>query len=206
MKATASCAESARPRSRCRPRCCRRGPRSRASVGKPIAVGIRPEALDEPGRRDGGDGGRLRGRVQAVEALGPEQLVHVEVDAKPVLAEDVLEGLVDEEAGRGPRGDQDRHRRHARARPSSPGSMRRRASGPTSRSSLRSTSATSTSSISAAARRSVPEPATADPTACGSRFSTGRPSSSATSAATSTACPQRPASSPRIRAFCRARC
>ena len=64
-------------------------------VGKPIAVGIRPEALDEPGRRDGGDGGRLRGRVQAVEALGPEQLVHVEVDAKPVLVEDVLEGLVD---------------------------------------------------------------------------------------------------------------
>ncbi len=69
-------------------------------VGRPIAVGIRPEALDEPGRRDGGDGGRLRGRVQAVEALGPEQLVHVEIDAEPVLVEDVLEGLVDmEEAG-----------------------------------------------------------------------------------------------------------
>ena len=64
-------------------------------MGKPIAVGIRPEALDEPGGRDGGDGGRLRGRVQAVEALGPEQLVHVEIDAKPVLVEDVLEGLVD---------------------------------------------------------------------------------------------------------------
>jgi multiple sugar transport system ATP-binding protein len=64
-------------------------------VGRPIAVGIRPEALDEPGRRDVGDGGRLRGRVQAVEALGSEQLVHVEIDAKPVLAEDVLEGLVD---------------------------------------------------------------------------------------------------------------
>jgi multiple sugar transport system ATP-binding protein len=69
-------------------------------VGKPIAVGIRPEALDEPGRRDGGDGGRLGGRVKAVEALGPEQLVHVEVDAEPVLVEDVLEGLVEpEEAG-----------------------------------------------------------------------------------------------------------
>jgi multiple sugar transport system ATP-binding protein len=67
-------------------------------VGKPIAVGIRPEALDEPGRRDGADGGRLRGKVQAVEALGPEQLVHVELDAKPVLVEDVLEGLVDAEA------------------------------------------------------------------------------------------------------------
>src|SRR5436305_1621042 len=67
-------------------------------LGRPIAVGIRPEALDEPGRRAGGDGGRLRGRVQAVEALGPEQLVHVEIDAKPVLVEDVLEGLVDAEA------------------------------------------------------------------------------------------------------------
>ena len=65
-------------------------------VGKPIAVGIRPEALDEPGRRDGGDGGRLRGRVQAIEALGSELLVHVEVEAKPVLVEDVLEGLVDQ--------------------------------------------------------------------------------------------------------------
>jgi multiple sugar transport system ATP-binding protein len=66
-------------------------------VGKPIAVGIRPEALDVPGRHDGGDGGRLRGRVQAVEALGPEQLVHVEIDAKPVLVEDVVEGIVDTE-------------------------------------------------------------------------------------------------------------
>jgi multiple sugar transport system ATP-binding protein len=66
-------------------------------AGKPIAVGIRPEAIDEPGRRDGGDGGRLRGRVQAIEALGSELLVHVEIEAKPVLVEDVLEGLVDAE-------------------------------------------------------------------------------------------------------------
>jgi multiple sugar transport system ATP-binding protein len=64
-------------------------------LGRPVAVGIRPEALDEPGRRDGGDGGRLRGRVHAVEALGPEQLAHVEIEARPVLVEDVLEGLVD---------------------------------------------------------------------------------------------------------------
>jgi multiple sugar transport system ATP-binding protein len=66
-------------------------------VGRPIAVGIRPEALDEPGRSNGGEGGRLHGRVQAVEALGSELLVHFELDAKPVLVEDVLEGLVDEE-------------------------------------------------------------------------------------------------------------
>jgi multiple sugar transport system ATP-binding protein len=64
-------------------------------AGRPIAVGIRPEAL-EPGRRDG-DGGSLRGVVRAIEALGPEQLAHVEVEAKPVLVEDVLEGLVDME-------------------------------------------------------------------------------------------------------------
>jgi ABC-type sugar transport system ATPase subunit len=64
-------------------------------VGRPIAVGIRPEALDEPGRRDGGGGARLQGRVEAVEALGAEQFVHVEIDAKPVLVDDVLEGLVD---------------------------------------------------------------------------------------------------------------
>jgi multiple sugar transport system ATP-binding protein len=66
-------------------------------VDRPVAVGIRPEALDEPGRRDGSDGGRLRGRVQAVEALGPEVLAHIEIEARPVLAEDVLEGLVDVE-------------------------------------------------------------------------------------------------------------
>ena len=67
-----------------------RAPRREADRGRHPAGGARRAR-----RRDGGDGGRLRGRVQAVEALGPEQLVHVEVDAKPVLVEDVLEGLVD---------------------------------------------------------------------------------------------------------------
>jgi multiple sugar transport system ATP-binding protein len=61
--------------------------------GKSIALGIRPEALDSGGGN--GDGGRLRGLVRAIEALGPEQLAHVEVEAKPVLVEDVVEGLVD---------------------------------------------------------------------------------------------------------------
>jgi multiple sugar transport system ATP-binding protein len=63
-------------------------------AGKSIAVGIRPEALDHSGRLNGG-GGRLRGVVRAIEALGPEQLAHVEVEARPVLVEDVVEGLVD---------------------------------------------------------------------------------------------------------------
>jgi multiple sugar transport system ATP-binding protein len=71
-----------------------------AYTGKRIALGIRPEALAEPDRRVNGDHGRLPGVVRAVEALGPEQLAHVEVEAKPVLAEDVLEGLVDAEEAR----------------------------------------------------------------------------------------------------------
>ena len=62
-----------------------------------MTVGIRPEALDHAGRMNGDDGGRLRGIVRVVEALGPELLAHVEVDAKPVLAEEVIEGLVDME-------------------------------------------------------------------------------------------------------------
>jgi multiple sugar transport system ATP-binding protein len=65
-------------------------------AGRSIALGIRPEALDDSGRHNG-DGGTLRGVVSAVEALGPEQLAHVEVEAKPVLVEDVVEGLVDME-------------------------------------------------------------------------------------------------------------
>jgi multiple sugar transport system ATP-binding protein len=65
-------------------------------AGRPIALGIRPEALDDSGGRNG-DGGRLRGVVRAIEALGPELLAHVEVEAKPVLVEDVVEGLVDME-------------------------------------------------------------------------------------------------------------
>jgi multiple sugar transport system ATP-binding protein len=73
-------------------------PELAASVGKTIAVGIRPEALDEPGRWP--DGGTLHGKVQSVEALGPEQLAYVEIEARPVLVDDVLEGLVDrDEAG-----------------------------------------------------------------------------------------------------------
>src|SRR5581483_1647689 len=63
-----------------------------ASAGRRVAVGIRPEALGLPG---GDDRPRLRGRIATVEALGPEQLAHVEIEASPVLAEEVLEGLVD---------------------------------------------------------------------------------------------------------------
>jgi multiple sugar transport system ATP-binding protein len=64
-------------------------------TGKRIALGIRPEALREVDGHDDDGRGRLSGVVRAVEALGPEQLAHVELDASPVLVEDVVEGLVD---------------------------------------------------------------------------------------------------------------
>jgi multiple sugar transport system ATP-binding protein len=70
-------------------------PALRNYVGKPIAVGIRPEIIDRAGGSNGNGGGRLRGIVRVVEALGAEQLAHVEVEAKAVFTEDVVEGLVD---------------------------------------------------------------------------------------------------------------
>jgi multiple sugar transport system ATP-binding protein len=63
-----------------------------AAIGKTIAVGIRPEAFDIS-RGDGRP--TIRGRVETVEALGSEQLAHVSIEARPVLADEVLEGLVD---------------------------------------------------------------------------------------------------------------
>jgi multiple sugar transport system ATP-binding protein len=64
-------------------------------TGKRIALGLRPEAFAELNGHNDGASGRMRGVVRAVEALGSEQLAHVEVEASPVLVEDVVEGLVD---------------------------------------------------------------------------------------------------------------
>jgi multiple sugar transport system ATP-binding protein len=62
-------------------------------TGRTLAVGIRPEHLEDAAVARNG-GGRLRGRVQLTEALGSEILAHVEVHAKPVVTEDVVEGAV----------------------------------------------------------------------------------------------------------------
>jgi multiple sugar transport system ATP-binding protein len=62
-------------------------------AGRKLAVGIRPEHLEDASlARDGG--GRLRGTVLLTEALGSEILAHVEMKASPVLTEDVVEGAV----------------------------------------------------------------------------------------------------------------
>jgi multiple sugar transport system ATP-binding protein len=66
-------------------------------TGRMLALGIRPEHLDDASIARNGDA-RLRGRVILTEALGSEILAHVEMNATPVVTEDVVEGaVVDEE-------------------------------------------------------------------------------------------------------------
>jgi multiple sugar transport system ATP-binding protein len=56
--------------------------------GRRIVVGIRPEEVREA---SGWDGTRVRGRVLLVEALGAEQLVHIEVAATPLGRADLVD-------------------------------------------------------------------------------------------------------------------
>jgi multiple sugar transport system ATP-binding protein len=71
----------------------RRRPALGGYAGRTLAVGIRPEHLEDAALARNG-GSRLRGRVLLTEALGSEILAHVEVNAKPVVTEDVVEGAV----------------------------------------------------------------------------------------------------------------
>jgi multiple sugar transport system ATP-binding protein len=67
-------------------------PRLRSYAGRNVAVGIRPETLEDAAVQTGApEGSRLRGRVSLMEALGAEQLAHIEFAAKPVVNEEVLE-------------------------------------------------------------------------------------------------------------------
>jgi multiple sugar transport system ATP-binding protein len=61
-----------------------------AYVGRDVAVGLRPEHLTEAAH-DGGEVGELEGEISIVEALGSEHLVHLRLDADPVLTEEVME-------------------------------------------------------------------------------------------------------------------
>jgi multiple sugar transport system ATP-binding protein len=68
-------------------------PALRAYAGRTVAVGARPEHLQDAALAGhGGEGaGVLRGRVVTTELLGSEVLAHVEVDAAPVVTQEVLE-------------------------------------------------------------------------------------------------------------------
>jgi multiple sugar transport system ATP-binding protein len=75
----------------------RRRPALAGYAGRTLALGIRPEHMEDAAIARNG-GARLRGRVLVTEALGSEILAHVEMNATPVVTEDVVEGaVVDEE-------------------------------------------------------------------------------------------------------------
>ncbi len=59
-------------------------------AGTKLAVGIRPEYLQD-GRAADGRYPRVRAQVRLVETLGPERQVHLDLAAEPVLTPDVLE-------------------------------------------------------------------------------------------------------------------
>jgi len=65
-------------------------------VDRKVALGIRPEQLEDASVvRDSARGDRLRGRVLLTEALGAELLAHVEVPGKPVVTDEVVEGIAE---------------------------------------------------------------------------------------------------------------
>jgi multiple sugar transport system ATP-binding protein len=71
----------------------RRRPALSGYVGRRLALGIRPEHLEDASLARNG-GARLRGHVLITEALGSEILAHVEMKGAPVVTEDVVEGAV----------------------------------------------------------------------------------------------------------------
>ncbi len=65
--------------------------------GRSVAIGVRPEHLMNAAGADP-SWPRLKGEARYVESLGFEQLVHLHVAARPVLAEDVLDVARDTDA------------------------------------------------------------------------------------------------------------
>jgi multiple sugar transport system ATP-binding protein len=63
-------------------------------TGAKVAVGIRPEYLRDARVTDGHHP-VVRARVRLVETLGPERQVHLDLEAEPVLTQEVLEAARD---------------------------------------------------------------------------------------------------------------
>jgi multiple sugar transport system ATP-binding protein len=67
-------------------------PGLKAYEGRTVVLGIRPEDLEDTAlATDVPEDRRLNGTVELVEALGSEIMVHVAVEARPALTEDVRE-------------------------------------------------------------------------------------------------------------------
>jgi multiple sugar transport system ATP-binding protein len=67
-------------------------PGLRAFEGRTVVLGIRPEDLEDAAlASDAPADRRLRAKVELIEALGSELVVHASIEAKPALTEDVRE-------------------------------------------------------------------------------------------------------------------
>jgi multiple sugar transport system ATP-binding protein len=76
-------------------------PRLDAHVGRTIGLGIRPEQLEDAALAgDVAAGSSLRGKVVTTELLGSELLAHVEIEAAPVVTQEVREVLEDVDRSR----------------------------------------------------------------------------------------------------------
>lgn len=73
-------------------------PRLAAYAGKEVAVGLRPEHLEDAATASAAFTGRLRGNLTTLEMLGSEFLAHIEIDAQPVISDEVLEIAADIDA------------------------------------------------------------------------------------------------------------
>jgi len=69
-----------------------RVPRLAAQVGRTLVIGIRPEHLEDAAIASGNPPGRsLTAQVRLREALGSEMVVHFQVEAAPVVSDDLRE-------------------------------------------------------------------------------------------------------------------
>ncbi len=67
-------------------------PALRSFEGKDLVVGIRPEHLEDAAiARDSPPDRRLKGHVELREALGSELMVHLAIDARPAMTQEVKE-------------------------------------------------------------------------------------------------------------------
>jgi multiple sugar transport system ATP-binding protein len=73
-----------------------RRPGLRRYSGRTVIVGMRPEDMEDAALADGvGPGRTLTGTSELVEAMGSDVLVHVRIDAAPVLTDDTRELAAD---------------------------------------------------------------------------------------------------------------
>ena len=77
-------------------RCSTLGPRLRAYADRKIAVGVRPEEMEDASLvAEAPDAQRIPAVIELVEALGSDVVVHFTIHAAPALTDDVKELAID---------------------------------------------------------------------------------------------------------------